>query len=165
MKKKIDTKDLVDKIAKLARSRMTDGPVVSLEQIKDHNQKKPKRTLLVIEDDDTLRRALQRIFEAEGYRVIAACDGTELVDVFVGSAVDLIMLDVGLPWVNGYELAKMMKEHSGLSHVPIVFISGFNDQEAMKKGFGAGAHDYITKPFDIEKVKKTVDTLMKLHHD
>ena len=119
-------------------------------------------TLLVVEDDETLRKALKRIFEASGYRVLAASDGSELSEVLYETYIDLIMLDVGLPWIDGFELAEMMKNHPDLNPVPIVFISGNSDQEAIKKGFFVGAHDYITKPFDIEKVKKTVDTLLEL---
>jgi len=163
MAKKINTKELVEKIAKLARERMTSGEVVSLTDIKNHKAKKAPPTLLVIEDDETVRRALQRIFESSGYRVLAASDGTELTDIMHETFIDLILLDVGLPWINGYELAQMMKEHSELNKVPIVFISAHNDQAAIKKGFGVGAHDYITKPFEVEKVLKTVSTLLKLH--
>ena len=163
MKKKIDTKNLVEKIAKLARERMTSGDVVSLADIKNHRSKKRTPTLLLIEDDETVRRALQRIFDTAGYRVLAAGDGTELTDVLSETYVDLILLDVGLPWINGYELAQMMKEHPDLQRVPLVFISGHGDHAAIKKGFDVGAHDYITKPFRVETVLKTVSTLLQLN--
>lgn len=162
MKKKVNTKDLVERIAKVARERMTSNPVVSLNDLKNYKTKKSPPTLLVIEDDEVTRKALKRIFESVGYRVLAAGDGPELSEVLYETVIDLIMLDVGLPWINGYELAQMMKEHPDLASVPLVFISGQNNRDAIKKGFDVGAHDYITKPFDIEKVKKTVHTLLKL---
>lgn len=161
--KKTNVKSLVEQIARVTRERMSAAPVVSLAEIKKKKPKKPPPILLVIEDDETVRKSLKRIFEKTGYLVLAASDGPELTEVLYETAIDLIMLDVGLPWIDGYELAKMMKGHEDLRSVPIVFISGHNDHEAIKKGFRAGAHDYITKPFDIEKVKKTVDTLLKLN--
>jgi two-component system aerobic respiration control protein ArcA len=162
MKKKISSKDLVEQIAKLARERMTEGPVVSIEALKNKTSPSRPATLLVVEDDLTVRNVLQRIFERAGYRVLAASDGPELTEVLYDTYIDLVLLDVGLPWVNGYELAKMMKEHSDLKNVPIVFISAHGDQEAIKLGFASGAHDYITKPFDADRVVKTVATLLKL---
>ncbi|OFZ11635.1 MAG: transcriptional regulator PhoB-like protein [Bdellovibrionales bacterium RBG_16_40_8] len=161
--KKVDIKSFVEQIARITRERMLAGPVVSLDDIKKGAPKKRPPTLLVIEDDDIVRKSLKRIFEKTGYNVLAACDGPELTEVLYDTAIDLIMLDVALPWIDGYELAQMIKEHKDLCSVPIVFISGHNDQAAIKKGFKVGAHDYITKPFDIEKVKKTVDTLLKLN--
>jgi two-component system aerobic respiration control protein ArcA len=79
--------------------------------------------------------------------------------------VDLILLDVGLPWINGFELAEMMKGHKDLSEIPLVFLSARTSDADMKRGFSVGADDYIKKPFDIEKVKKTVNTLIRLAHD
>jgi two-component system, OmpR family, aerobic respiration control protein ArcA len=163
LKKKVNSKDLVERIAKLARERVTSLDVVSLEDFKDLDLKKVPPTLLVIEDDETLRKSMKRIFESVGYRVLAASDGPELSEVLYETAIDLIMLDVGLPWIDGYELATMIKEHNDLKSVPLVFISGHNSEGSIKKGFDVGAHDYITKPFDVEKVKKTVNTLLKLN--
>lgn len=162
MKKKVDTRELVEKIAKLTRERILADPVVPLEEIKKSQCSAQPPTLLIIDDDETIRRSLQRLFDQQGYKVLAAGNGAELSHVIGDTAIDLIMLDVGLPWLNGYEIATMMKEHEDLKSVPLVFISGHSDMEAIKKGFRVGAHDYITKPFDIEKVKKTVETLLKL---
>lgn len=164
MAKKVDTKELVQKIAKLARERMMAGPVVELQSVKNASvAAKAPPTLLIIEDDEQVRKSFLRMFASEGYRVLAARDGIELSDVLYDVAIDLIMLDVGLPWINGYELASMMKAHPDLRTVPLIFISGHNDQEAVKRGFQVGAHDYITKPFEIETVRKTVNTLLRLN--
>ncbi len=78
---------------------------------------------------------------------------------------DLIVLDVGLPWINGFELAEMMKANEDLSEIPLVFLSARTSDEDIKRGFAVGASDYIKKPFDIEKVKRTVNTLIHLNHD
>ncbi len=165
MGRKIDTKDLVQKIEKLTKERMSQGEVVAMDDIRKLRARKIQRSILVIEDDETIRHALKRVFEGEGYRVLAAADGTQLSTVLDDSAVDLIVLDVGLPWINWFELAEMMKANDDLRGIPLVFLSARTSDADVKRGFAVGADDYIKKPFDIEKVKRTVNTLIHLAHD
>jgi two-component system aerobic respiration control protein ArcA len=162
MSDKVNTRQLVDQIARLARERISQKDVVQLQDLKELNSKKKSAVILVIEDDETTRRALHRILDSSGHVPLMARDAMELSNVLGDQAIDLILCDVGLPWINGYELAEMMKAHKVLAQVPLVFISGHGEMADLKKGFAVGAHDYITKPFDIEKVKKTIDTLLKL---
>ena len=162
---KINTKDLVQKIEKLTKERMSKSNVVGLDDIRRLKERKIQRTILVIEDDETIRAALKRVFESDGYRVLAAADGTQLSSVLDDAPVDLIVLDVGLPWINGFELAEMMKANSDLKEIPLVFLSARTSDADIKRGFEVGASDYIKKPFDIEKVKRTINTLIHLTHD
>lgn len=165
MARKINTKDLVQKIEKLTKERMSQREVVAMDDLRKLKERKIQRTILIIEDDETIRSALKRVFENEGYRVLAAADGTQLSTVLDDSPVDLIVLDVGLPWINGFELAEMMKAHGDLKGIPLVFLSARTSDADIKRGFDVGADDYIKKPFDIEKVKRTVNTLIHLAHD
>ncbi|NJL24077.1 MAG: response regulator [Calothrix sp. SM1_5_4] len=144
---------------------MSKSEVVSMDDIRRLKERKIQRTILLIEDDETIRAALKRVLEGEGYRVLAASDGTQLSSVLDDSAVDLVMLDVGLPWINGFELAEMMKSHKDLKEIPLVFLSARTSDADVKRGFDVGADDYIKKPFDLEKVKRTVNTLIHLAHD
>ena len=163
--RRIDTKDLVQKIEKLTKERMSSERVVSMADLRRLKENKAEpRTILVIEDDETIRAALKRVLEGEGYRVLAAADGTQLSSVLSDRAVDLIMLDIGLPWINGFELAEMMKAHKDLKDIPLVFLSARTSDADVKRGFEVGADDYIKKPFDIDKVKRTVNTLIQLAH-
>jgi len=164
-KKSLSTQDLINKIEKITRERIAKEKVVNLKDFREMKVKEEQVTLLVIEDDETMRAALKRIFEAEGYRVVTAADGTQLSDILDQYALDMIILDIGLPWINGFELAELMKEHIDLKQIPLIFISGRTSDEDVKKGFEVGADDYIKKPFDVEKIKKTVNALMKLAHD
>lgn len=163
MSKKINTKDLVGKIEKMTKARIASQPVVSLDQFRDAKKKLEPKNLLIIEDDESMRSAYQRVFSSEGYLLKMAADATELTKVLDDQVVDLIILDVGLPWINGFELAQLLKEHKDLKKIPLVFISASASQEDMKKAFEIGADDYIKKPFDIEKLKKTISTLLKLN--
>lgn len=161
-KPRINTKDLVNKIERITKERMTKESVVDLGSFRELKKKETPRTILVIEDDETMRNALKRIFEADGMNVKTAADGTQLTVVLDDTPIDLIILDIGLPWINGLELAKLLKEHEDLKHIPLIFVSGKTTELDVKRGFDAGADDYIKKPFDIDKMKKTVHTLLKL---
>ena len=165
MTKKIDAKELVAKIERLARERMASGEVVDLKSVRDLKNRKAKPSVLIIEDDETMRAALKRILESEGLDVRTAADGTQLGEAIGDKPIDLIILDVGLPWINGLELAKLLREHDSLKDIPLVFISGKTSEFDVKRGFEAGADDYIKKPFEIDKVKKTIRTLLELNKD
>lgn len=163
MAKKINTKDLVDKIEKMTKARISSQAVVSLDHFRDAKKKLEPKQLLIIEDEESMRSAYQRVFSGEGYVLKLAADATELANVLDGESMDLIILDVGLPWINGFELAQLLKEHKDLKKIPLVFVSASASQEDMKKAFEIGADDYIKKPFDVDKLKKTISTLLKLN--
>ena len=164
-KQKINTKELVSRIEEITKERMSKEKVVSLEDFRAVSDEKIPYTLLIIEDDETIRKALIRIFENENYKVISAADGTQLSQVLDNSPIDFIILDIGLPWVNGYELAELMKAHRDLRFIPLIFVSGRTSEDDIKRAFEVGADDFIKKPFDVEKLKKTVKTLIRLTHE
>jgi two-component system aerobic respiration control protein ArcA len=161
--KKINTRDLVNKIEKMTKARIAGQEVVQLDQFREAKRKLDPKVILIIEDDETMRMAMKRILESEGYVTKLAADGTELSTAIDDHHVDLILMDVGLPWVNGFELAQLMKEHKDLKKIPLVFVSGKSSEEDVKKAFEIGADDYIKKPFDVDKLKKTVETLLKIN--
>lgn len=161
--KKISTGDIVKKIEKITKARIASQEVVSLDQFRDAKKKMDPKVLLIIEDDETMRTALKRIFESDGFILKMAADATELSMVLDDTPIDLILMDVGLPWVNGFELAKLLKENRDLKSIPLVFISGKATADDMRSAFDVGADDFIKKPFDVEKLKKTVSTLLKLN--
>lgn len=161
-KNKVNAQDLIDKIERLAKERMTTPDVVDLASLRSLKNKVETKTILVIEDDETMRSAMKRIFDTEGLQTRMASDGTELSTVLDQITPDLILMDVGLPWINGFELAELLKDHKDLKKIPLVFVSGQGSDEDVKKAFQIGASDYIKKPFEVETLLKTVKTLLKL---
>ncbi len=162
MSKKINTKSLIDKIEKITREKLSEKNVVSLEDYRNLTKRADPRTVLVVEDDETVRKSIKKVLEKDGYRVLLAADGTQLSLVLDDSPIELIIMDVGLPWINGLELAKLMKEHKDLKNIPLIFVSGQTSDLDVKRGFQVGADDYIKKPFEIEELRKAVNTLMVL---
>ncbi len=161
--KKINTKDLVDKIEKITKSRIAGQEVVSLDAFREVKKKIDPQVILVIDDDETMRVSIKRILEPDGFQVKLAADATELAQVMNDDAIDLILLDIGLPWINGFELGQMLKEHKDLKKIPLIFISGQASDSDVKQAFAIGADDFIRKPFEIEKFKKTITVLLKLN--
>ncbi len=160
--KRINTKDLVDKIEKVTKARIAKEDVVSLDHFRDAKKKMDPLVLLVIEDDETMRAVLKRILEQEGYVLKLAADATELSTVLDGTPIDLILLDIGLPWINGLELAQMLKENRDLKSIPLVFVSAKSSESEIQQAFDIGADEFIKKPFDVDKLKSTVRTLLSL---
>lgn len=161
MNKKINIQSLVDQIEKITKEKIANESVVSLDEYRKlKNKNKQKFHVLVIEDDETMRKALVKLLESEDYYVISAADGTQLEKVFSKDSVDLILLDIGLPWVNGLELTKVLKNHEDLKNIPVVLISGLGSQEDLDQGLKLGAEAYIKKPFDVDLLKSTVRNLI-----
>jgi two-component system aerobic respiration control protein ArcA len=157
MSKKFVTTDLINKIEKLTKQRMSEQPVVSLDQFRDAQKKMNPRNILVIEDDETQRMSLKRILEGEGYTPLMAADSAELTALLdEDKDIHLILMDIGLPWINGFELAEMMKQHPDLKKLPLVFLSAQAEEEDFARAREVGAADYIKKPFDIEKLKQVI---------
>ena len=107
-------------------------------------------TVLVIEDDPTLLRVLRDNFELEGYRVLTAADGEAGLHQVLGERPDLVILDVMLPAINGYELCRRIREE-GID-IPIIMLTVKDQESDIVLGLNLGADDYVTKPFSIKEL-------------
>ena len=166
MTKKLSTSDLIRKIEKLTKQRIAGQDVVALDQFRDAKNKIQPTTILVIEDEETQRNSLKRILESDGYQVKLAADSAELTSILdEDHEIHFIIMDVGLPWINGFELAQMIKEHRDLKKIPLVFLSGQSTDEDLQKAREVGASDYIKKPFDIDKLKTRIKEIFAEQSD
>ncbi|HIC42857.1 MAG TPA: response regulator transcription factor [Sulfurimonas sp.] len=102
--------------------------------------------ILLVEDDKTLGESICDLLESEDYKVQWAQDGEAALDATRVSGFDLLLLDVNVPFINGFELLKSLRE-SG-DETPAIFITALVDIASLKKGFEVGADDYLRKPFD-----------------
>lgn len=149
-------------IESIKKQKMMAGKVVSLDDFRQLKREADSRIVLVVDDDEVMRNALKRILDAEGYKVLLAEDGLELSKVLETARLDLILLDVNLPWVDGYELCRLIKEHRSLKQVPVIMVSARKTQEDIQRGFEAGCNDYVTKPFDVDFMTNVIcKTLQK----
>ena len=110
----------------------------------------PTPTVLIIEDDSTLLRGLVDNFRAQDYRVIAAADGRAGLDAALTQSPELVLLDIMLPKINGYEVCRLMRQQ-GLD-VPVIMLTAKGQEEDIIRGLELGADDYVTKPFSIREL-------------
>ena len=112
-----------------------------------------------------MQAALIRMLEPEGYVLRMAKDATELTNLLDDSQIDLILMDVGLPWIDGFELAEMLKQHKTLKEIPLLFVSGQASDQDIKRAFEIGADDFLKKPFEVAKLRKTIQALLKISEE
>jgi len=119
---------------------------------------KIKATILLVEDDDNLGFVIKDNLEEEGFKVIWAKDGLAGFDEYCKNNFDLCVLDVMLPKVDGFELAKQIKEVK--ANIPLIFLTAKALDQDKIKGFKIGADDYITKPFNMDILLLRVQALL-----
>lgn len=147
-------------IESIKREKIINKKVVSLADFRELRQKIDTRTILVVDDDEIMRSALKRILENENYKVMMAVDGLELSKILETTRLDLILLDVNLPWVDGYELCRLIKDHHALKDIPLVLVSARKSKQDIQQGFDAGCNDYVTKPFDIDYMTGVINRIL-----
>ncbi|MCX7674231.1 MAG: response regulator [Bdellovibrionaceae bacterium] len=157
MKKKVNAFDLIQKIEKIAKERITQSEVVTLDQFRSLKNKLDPHVILLIEDDEGMHTLLKRILPKEdGFDLRIASDGTELAHLLDEITPDLILMDIGLPWINGFELTELIKTHREMRKIPVLMVSGHSSDEDVKRAFTCGADDFIKKPFTPEELKSAV---------
>ncbi len=107
-------------------------------------------SVLVVDDEPPIRRLLKATFGAQGYHVLEAGDGQTALDALKGGTVDLVVLDLGLPGMDGFAVIKELRDQG--SAVPIVVLSSRDDEAGKVKALDLGADDYVTKPFGVEEL-------------
>jgi DNA-binding response OmpR family regulator len=116
------------------------------------------RTLLVVEDEPTLRETLAEALEAEGYRIVTASDGREALNRFRAERPDLVLLDLMLPELSGIEVCRIIRQESG---VPIVMLTAKDSELDKVVGLELGADDYVTKPFSLRELSARLRALFR----
>lgn len=116
-------------------------------------------TILIIEDDPVMLRGLKDNFEFEGYRVQTATDGETGLKAALAMQPDLILLDVMLPKVNGYEVCRFLREEK--LEMPILMLTAKGQESDVVLGLKLGADDYVTKPFSIKELLARVDAFLR----
>jgi CheY-like chemotaxis protein len=110
------------------------------------------KTLLLIEDNLDIRENITEMLELEGYSVIVAVDGGMGYQLAVEEIPDIILCDIMMPVMNGYEVLKHMKNNSSTAHIPFIFISASTEKKDIQIGIDMGASAYIRKPFEMEEL-------------
>lgn len=108
--------------------------------------------VLVIEDNTTLRETIATMLELSGFNVHSASDGYAGLNLAIEQAPDLVICDVNMPVLDGYETIRKFRETSNLKFIPFIFLSALSTKFDIRKGMNSGAEDYLTKPFDPQEL-------------
>lgn len=118
------------------------------------------RTIMVVDDSATVRKLISGKLEKSGHSVVTAVDGIEALSKINESVPDLILLDISMPQMDGYQVCKLIRNNEATKDIPVVMISGKDGFFDKVRGRMAGSTDYITKPFGPETLMKTIETYL-----
>jgi len=120
-----------------------------------------KGRILVVEDDFDISNLLRIFFDSQGYEVVVAPKGNDALELCRRNLPNIVVLDIQLPDIDGYEVCRRLRGNLRTSHIPILFLTQRDERSDKIAGLELGADDYITKPFDIEELKLRVQNAIK----
>ncbi len=120
-------------------------------------------SLLVVDDNEMNRDMLGRRLQRQGYRVTMAVDGRQALEFIREETFDLVLLDIMLPVMNGYEVLEEMQADQALSQIPVIITTALDESDGKAKCLALGAEDYLTKPFNPVLLKSRIGDCLERH--
>lgn len=118
------------------------------------------KKILIVDDEPNIVMSLEYAFKKKDFEVFIARDGTEALEIAEREKPDLILLDIMMPQMDGYETLKRIRESENLGHTKVVFLSAKSKENDIEKGLKMGADGYMTKPFSIKKIISDVEEII-----
>ena len=122
---------------------------------------KTKKTILVVDDTETNIDIMLELL-SDKYDIVVALDGRSAFDALEDNEVDLILLDIMMPEIDGYDVCREVKSNERSANTPIIFITALDDEESIEKAYAVGGDDYVTKPFKPLELLARIETQLKL---
>lgn len=119
------------------------------------------KKILIVDDEPNIVMSLEYTFKKNNFEVFIARDGQEALDILKDQFPDIIILDIMMPLVDGFETLQQIKINDQLNHCKVIFLSAKNKESDIEKGMALGADAYLTKPFSIKKVVEQVNELLE----
>jgi response regulator RpfG family c-di-GMP phosphodiesterase len=126
-----------------------------------NEEKKPAR-ILVVDDEDRNRRLLVAMLEAEGYSASEAANGAQALEFARQNPPDIVLLDIMMPGMDGYDVARALKADAATKAIPVVMVTALDDRESRLRGLEAGGEEFVTKPVDRDELRIRVRNLLRL---
>ena len=117
--------------------------------------------ILVVEDDRNTRKLREAVLSQHGYEPVSACDGVEALEVLDKKHVDLVLLDIMMPRMDGYEFTEIIRSNPALGDIPILMVTAKDTPVDKKKGFIIGTDDYMVKPVDEDEMILRIAALLR----
>jgi twitching motility two-component system response regulator PilG len=119
-----------------------------------------RNRILIVEDEENLLKLESILLTSKGYQVYGATDGRSALEEIERIMPDLVLLDIMLPDLDGFEVCRQIKENPGTCHVPVVMLSARKNRQDVERGAQVGADAYVTKPFKSAKVMEIMESLL-----
>ncbi len=142
------------------KSSIVKKQVVNLADYREALQANSRKTILLVNEDKVTLSNIKASFEAADYNVISAKDGMEVSKIIEDTALDAVIVNIQLPWLDGYELCSLLKSSLVFKKLPVVLLSRSKSEEDVRKGFDAGCDDYISEPLQAHELRSIVSKLM-----
>ncbi len=120
-----------------------------------------KRKVLVVDDEEPVIKFLSDTLTASGFEVASAADGKQAISQIDKERPDLVLLDIAMPEMDGFETCAALRKRSANNDLPIIMLTGLEEESAIISSFERGADDYLTKPFDNTELFKKIDVLLE----
>jgi two-component system chemotaxis response regulator CheY len=118
------------------------------------------RTILAVDDSATVRKFVSVALTMQGFTVLTACDGMDALEKLPHAQVDLVITDLNMPNMDGFELIKALRENPGYNEIPVIILTSLTDECSKDRGAGLGVSSYLVKPFSLEKIQYEVSKYM-----
>lgn len=114
------------------------------------------RVILIVDDSATVRKFVSVSLTMQGFKVIAACDGMDALEKLPAQKVNLVITDLNMPNMDGFELIRALRENPDYKDIPVVILSSLSDGASKETGAKLGVGSYLVKPFNLEKIQYEV---------
>ncbi len=120
------------------------------------------KKLLIVDDEPNIVMSLEYLFKKEKFEVFIARDGAEAIEIVKNNTLDIILLDIMMPNVDGYQVLKYLKQNEDFKNIKVIILSAKNKSTDIELGLNLGADKYIAKPFSTKNLVKEVKQLLNL---
>lgn len=121
--------------------------------------------ILIAEDDDDSRIALKLMLKMNKFDVLEALNGRDAVDSVFRNRPDLVLMDLSLPVIDGLQATREIRSQPEFQHLPIIFVTGYDNQETIDRIQACGGTSYINKPIEFDDLKKVIETHLPVRRD
>jgi DNA-binding response OmpR family regulator len=112
--------------------------------------------ILMVDDDKLVTDLLERLLKSEGYQTVTTNDSSKALEVAKTENPDLVLLDLMMPQPDGFRVCRMLREEPAFKRLPIIIVTALDDSDSRAVAFGAGANDYLTKPFHPDELSEKI---------
>jgi len=152
----LSARSLSYQIQRLRKERFLSEKVIDLTEYRKLRKTRQVKAVLVIDDDEEMKEPFSKALEKKGYQALFGGDLESLAKIIESHSFDLVLMNPGLNWLDGFEFCRLMKGNQFLRDLPIIFISREAPQKEIRKAFESGCDDYVSKPIKLERLVRTI---------